>query len=127
MSSLTPSHKFLVDENVKILLVGFLKSKGFDVKITVKEASDSTLAVLSKKENRILITNDEDFQWYSKEEIYSVILLKVPQNDNESLVKSFTKLLSEFNNFAGRIVVVDTKGWKDYSLVKKLHGLIMRS
>lgn len=126
MSSSIPNHKFLLDENVKIGLSRFLKSKGFDIKLAPKATSDLKLASISKEEERILITNDSDFQWYSDKEIYSVILLKIPQNNNESLVKSFTKLLAEFNNFAGRIVIVDTKNWKDYPLVKKLPGLIMR-
>ncbi len=127
MSLLTLNHKFLLDENVKAVLSRFLKSEGFDVKLAPKTTSDSKLALLSKEELRILVTNDEDFQWYSDKEIYSVILLKVPQNDNESLIKVFNKLLSEFNNFAGRIVVLDKKGWKDYPLVKKLPGLLIRT
>lgn len=127
MSSLIPNHKFLLDENVKAILSRFLKSEGFDVKLAPRTASDLKLASLSKEEQRILVSNDEDFQWYSDKEIYSVILLRVPQNDNESLIKSFNKLLSEFSNFAGRIVVVDNKGWKDYRLVKKLPGLLMRA
>ena len=110
MSLLTLNHKFLLDENVKAVLSRFLKSEGFDVKLAPKTTSDSKLALLSKEELRILVTNDEDFQWYSDKEIYSVILLKVPQNDNESLIKVFNKLLSEFNNFAGRIVVLDKNG-----------------
>lgn len=126
MSFLTLDHKFLLDENVKVILSRFLKSEGFDVKLAPKTASDVKLASLSKEEWRILVTNGEDFQWYSGKEIYSVILLKVSQNDNESLIKSFNKLLSEFSNFAGRIVLVDNKGWKDYPLVKKLPGLLMR-
>lgn len=126
MSLLTLNHKFLLDENVKVVLSRFLKSEGFDVKLAPKSASDSTLASLSKKEQLILVTNDEDFQWYSDKEIYSVILLKVPQNDNESLVKVFNKLLSEFSSFAGKIVVTDKKGWKDYPLVRKLPGLLVR-
>lgn len=126
MSSLTLSRKFLLDENVKAILSGFLKSEGFDVKLVPKATTDLKLASLSKEEQRILVSNDEDFQWYSDKEIYSVILLKVPQNDNQLLIKSFNKLLSEFSNFAGRIVVLDNKGWKDYPLVKKLPGLLMR-
>lgn len=126
MLLLTLNHKFLLDENVKAVLSRFLKSEGFDIKLAPKSASDSTLASLSGRELRILVSNDEDFQWYSDKEIYSVVLLKVPQNDNESLIESFNKLLSEFSNFAGRIIVVDKKGWKDYPLMKKQPGILMR-
>jgi len=127
MSFLTLNHKFLLDENVKAILSRFLKSEGFNVKLAPKTTSDLKLALLSKEEQRILVSNDEDFQWYSEREIYSVILLKIPQNDNESLIKSINKLLSEFSNFAGRIVIIDNKGWKDYPLVKKLPWLLVRT
>lgn len=127
MSLSTLTHKFLVDENVKQILLKFLESQEFDVQAPTKGSSDARLAALSKRESIIVITNDEDFQWYSDEEIYSVVLLRIPQDDSESLIKSFNKFLSEFNNFSGRIVVLDAKGWKDYPLVKKAPGLIMRS
>lgn len=127
MSFSTLSHKFLVDENVKIILLRFLESEGFDTKFVPKTAADLKVASISKEEERIIITNDQDFQWYSDKEIFSVVLLKVPQKDNALLIKSFHKLLSECNNFSGKIIVVDSKSWKAYPLVKKLPGLIMRT
>lgn len=127
MLFLIPNLKFLLDENVKISLSKFLEFHDFDVKLATKTSSDLKLALISKVEERVLVTNDEDFQWYSDKEIYSVILLKVPQKDKESLIKSFTKLLSECSNFSGKIIVLDTKGWKNYPLVKKLPGLIVRN
>jgi len=47
----TPNHKFLVDENVKQILLKFLKSQEYDVQVSAKGSSDAKLAALSKKES----------------------------------------------------------------------------
>ena|SRR3989338_9894599 len=120
MSSSTPSpkFKFLLDENVRIDLYKFLQSNGFDIKAAPKGTSDSSLASLSKTEKRILVTNDEDFAEYSNDSLFSVIWLKIPQNDPESLISSFTKLLKEFSKFSSRLVVLEAENWKDFPLSK---------
>ena len=123
MSSSTPSpkFKFLLDENVRIDLYKFLQSNGFDIKVAPKGASDSFLASLSKTEKRILITNDEDFADYSDDKIFSVVWLKIPQNNPKSLISSFTKLVNEFNKFSGRLVVLEAENWKDFPLPKDIY------
>ena len=70
MPSLTPIRKFLLDENVKAVLLKYLKSAGFEAKIIPKSIKDSEVAKISITEQRILITNDHDFQWYSKSQVY---------------------------------------------------------
>lgn len=121
MSSLTPSHKFLLDENVRQDLHKFLIFQGFDVKLTPKGSKDSVLASISKKESRIIITNDTDFQYFTNEQVFSVVLLNyIPQNEGKVLIKSFTKLLSEFNNFPGRMVELKPNSWVTFPLFKKI-------
>lgn len=120
MQSSTPVRKFLFDENVKSVLLKSLKSKGFDVKLPLKASKDSVLAKISKQEERIFITNDWGFQWYTKDQIYSVIILRIPQNDSRILISSFEKMLKEFNNFEGRIVVLGKNSWEDYPLWQEL-------
>ena len=112
----TPGLKFLLDENVKIVLFTFLTSRSFDAKLVTKSVKDSEIAKVSKKEKRILITNDHDFQWYTKDQIYSVILLDIPQNDSKALIYSIEKLLKEFSNFPERTVLLGKNGWTDFSL-----------
>src|SRR3972149_11330311 len=111
MSSSTsnPKPKFLLDENVRIDLYKFLKSSGFDIKVAAKAASDSSLAALSKAEKRIFVTNDEDFSDYPNDRIFSVIWLRIPQNDPKSLISSFTKLINEFNEFSDRLVILEVE------------------
>ena len=103
--------KFLLDENVKLKLLLFLKAKGFDVIKADKRTSDERLASISKSEQRIFITNDSDFtdlEQYSKERIFSVIWLRVPQEKPEELLSSFSKLLKETKpkDFEGKLIML---------------------
>ena len=116
MSSSTQLPKFLLDENVRIELSNFLKRRGIDVKLHTKSATDSFVASLSKREQRVLVTNDEDFCECSKDEIYSVVWLRLPQNDSEGLVRSFEKLLGSYKNFPGRLVVLRRGKWDEFPL-----------
>ena len=120
MSSSIQLPKFLLDENVRIELFNFLKRRGIDVKLPPKSAPDSAVALLSKREQRVLVTNDEDFCECSKDEIYSVVWLRLPQNDSEGLVKSFEKLLASFKNFSGRLVVLRRGKWDEFPLGEKV-------
>lgn len=120
MPSLTLNHKFLLDENVRIELYRFLTQKKFNVKITTKSASDSQLVSISKKQRRILITNDEDFTQYPENEIFSVVWLKIAQYDAESLITSFEKLLKELKVFKGKIILLTPKGWEELSAGKEI-------
>ena|SRR3989338_3746110 len=103
--------KFLLDENVKLKLLLFLKAKGFDVIKADKRTSDERLASISKSEQRIFITNDSDFtdlEQYPKERIFSVIWLRVPQEKPEELLSSFSKLLKETKpkDFEGKLIML---------------------
>lgn len=105
------SLKFLLDENVKLRLLSFLKAKGFDVEKATKKSSDEKLASLSKLEQRIFITSDSDFtdpEQYSKEKIFSIVWLRIPQDKPESLISAFSKLLKEINpkDFEGNLITL---------------------
>ncbi len=116
----TPNPTFLLDENVDSQLFKLLKPKGFDVKLTPKGLSDKEVAEICLKENRILVTNDEDFQEYSDDEIYAIIWLRIPQSKPNSLIESFTKLLSECQQFKGKIITLSESSWKDFPLFTSL-------
>ena len=108
--SASPSKvRFLLDENVNKRLEDLLSSKRFDVSRAPKGFSNGKLAGLSKTEKRVLVTNDDDFtdsELYSKDEIFSVVLLKVPQDETEALLKAFSKLLDEREEFEGYLIVL---------------------
>ena len=100
------SLKFLLDENVHHNLYNFLKKSRFDVKIPRKGLTDTEISKLSLKENRILITNDSDFEVIPKKDIYSVIILKIPQSDIDLLTNSFTKLLNKKVAYKGKLIEI---------------------
>ena len=116
MRSLTLKVKFLLDENVRQELFRFLTDSGLDFKLVPKSSTDKEVASLSKKEKRILVTNDQDFVCYPRRKIFAVILLKLPQNDPELLILSFTRMLERKSAFAGKLIILTPGGKKEYDL-----------
>src|SRR3989344_4338431 len=98
--------RFLLDENVRAELGRFLREKGCDVKIAQKGSSDTVLAQLSLEEKRVFVTNDADFTEYSKDEIFSLVWLRIPQHDSATLLDSFEKLLGDSHMFKGNLVIL---------------------
>ena len=120
MSSSTLNHKFLLDENVRVELYRFLKQHQFDVKLVTKSASDSQHTLVSKKQRRILVTNDQDFTHYATDEIFSVVWLRIDQSDASSLIASFEKLLKDLRTFKGKLIILTEKGWEEFPLFEEL-------
>jgi predicted nuclease of predicted toxin-antitoxin system len=121
MSSPPPVHKFLLDENVHRRLYRFLSEKTIDVILVPKGATDKQVATISRKEQRILVTNDEDFTEYTKEQIFSVIWLRIPQNEPQSLLMSFEKLIREISDFSERLFILKPKTWDSFPLGEQIY------
>ena len=108
--------KFLLDENVKKELLKFLKSEGYDITFKPRGFSNGKLASFSKSEKRIFITNDVDFTdpfLYPKDKIFSVVMLRIPQNNTENLLESFSKLLKDktkSEDFEGFLIELGENG-----------------
>ena len=115
------AHKFLLDENVHKKLERFLRSKNYDVSTIPKGAKNGVLAAKSKTEKRIFVTNDSDFTTYSKESIFCVIWLRVPQFKPESLIVSFSKMLknTDDKDLAGTLIILKEESFEISSLPTK--------
>ena len=125
LSMSQPKLKFLFDENVDKRLERFLKQRGVDVISKPKSLSNGKLAEFSKSEQRILVTNDDDFVEFTKDEIFSVVWLRVPQRKIESLMSSFSKLLkdkSKPEDFEGFLVVVGKAKFEVLPLSSEISG-----
>lgn len=120
MSSSIPSPKFLLDENIKYALFKLLRDRNIDVKLVPKSASDKKIASISKTEQRILVTNDEDFIYYTTNQAFSVVWIRVPQEDTKSLLTSFEKMLKGMKDFSGKLVVLKEDGWDEFPLGEEL-------
>ena len=118
--------KLLLDENVRSELEPFLKSKELSV-ISPKGVANGNLAALSKAEKRILVTNDADFTdpvLFPKEKIFALIWLRIPQNDPEALLRSFSALLKEKTkqkDFEGQLITLKKDGFESSPILGVKH------
>lgn len=112
--------KFLFDENVDERLKRFLEQQSVNVISKPKGLSNGKLAEFSKSEQRVLVTNDEDFIEFTKEKIFSIVWLRIPQREIKSLINSFSKLLKDKpkpKDFEGFLIELRKGGKsKSYSL-----------
>jgi len=88
--------KFLIDAQLPKSLSDFLKSKGFDSIHTIdlpdrNKTEDYQLIALSKKENRIIITKDNDFleSFLIKKEPEKLIIITTGNISNTVLLEIF--------------------------------------
>jgi len=64
--------KFLLDENVHKGLFSFLLKLGHDVKLSPKSIKNGEVFALALKEERLLVSRDEDFVNYPQTEVWGV-------------------------------------------------------
>ncbi|MBI4253204.1 DUF5615 family PIN-like protein [Candidatus Uhrbacteria bacterium] len=111
MSSSTRKPRLLLDENVRFDLYRYVQNEGYDVVRSAISTSDHLLAKRTIKERRILVTNDQDFLWYPRHTIFSVIILRIPQYDGSALLSSFSKLMAEEKKFQGFAFILYPGSW----------------
>ena len=117
--------KFLFDENVDVRLGWFLQEQGFDAIFKPKGFKNGKLAEFSKSEERVLVTNDDDFtnsEQFPREKIFSVVWLRIPQNKPIKVSQdSFSKLLTELSNpedFKSKLIMLYEDGFKSEPLAE---------
>lgn len=113
--------RFLLDENVRIELAEFLVSRGMDSLSLPKGASDRALASVSKREKRVLVTNDSDFSVCAPTQVFGVVWLRIPQNDSVLLLDQFEKLLTQCTLYARQLITLAPDDWKTEPLPRKIH------
>ena len=107
---------WLLDENVRVELYNFLVDSGFNVKLVPKTTDDRLISAFSKKEGRVVITNDAGFRFFSEDEVFAVVWLRIPQDRPDTLVASFQKLISECSEFKSKLIILWPNKWDDFSL-----------
>lgn len=114
--------RFLFDENADKRLERFLKQEGLDAISKPKRLANGKLAEFSKSEERILVTNDDDFinsEQFPKEKIFSVVWLRIPQDKPKSLLREFSKLLKEKTkpeDFEGFLIILKEEGFEVFPI-----------
>ncbi len=105
--------RFLIDENIPVELIKFLKRAGHDAVRVSLSSSDSEVGHRSLKENRIVITLDKDFiaNPLIRSMKLDVIHVQVQPPHEDLIIKAFGSLLkslpeSEFK----RIIILNNSG-----------------
>lgn len=118
MSSSIPI-RFLLDENVRRELKALLSKREVDFALAIKRAPDEIHAHASLAEKRVVVTNDHDFMYMCQGDVFGVVLLLVPQNDPDLLLKHFGEMLDDCTEYKDRIVFVATGGWRSSPLPRR--------
>lgn len=101
--------RFLLDENVHSGLFSFLVKLGHDAKFSPKSMKNGKIFELSLKEERILVSRDDDFldPTYTHSNNFGILFLRVPPKDLEQQKRALTKLLKKFpctEDFKGKTI-----------------------
>ena len=78
--NVTLSSRFLLDENIPIEVREFLNSKGFSAEYVPRGIANSEVALLARREKRVLITRDTDFlnsDMFPPNEYYGIVVFLI--------------------------------------------------
>jgi len=107
--------RFLLDENVRTEVKGFLESKGFPARYAPKGISNGKLSLLAKEEKAVLLSRDSDFlntSLFPPKEFSGIVVFVIHPPTAEKLVKALSSFLAEANEFKGKLFVVQEKGFE---------------
>ena len=94
--------KIFVDENIPLMTVKELRSKGFDVKdirgTSEQGISDADLWQIVQKEKRLLITTDKGFSSHRNEAHHGILIIRLKQPSRLKIqtITSFIPFPEEF-------------------------------
>lgn len=105
----------LIDEDVHIKVIGWLKEKGHDAVRVPSGTKNGAVIKLAQEESRVLITRDADFSdrfLYPPGQFKGIIVLKIHPPKLEKLLKALQQLFDEFpeNNFNGKLIILEEEG-----------------
>jgi predicted nuclease of predicted toxin-antitoxin system len=92
--------KFLIDENIGVSLINYLRNNGHDVKSASEfypSRDDTSLINIAHQENRIIVTNDKDFGYLTfkaKLPPPSVILFRFKQEIPAEKINAISAILN---------------------------------
>ena len=107
--------KFLLDENIRIEIKKFLKSKGFSAEYAAKGVSNGRLALLAKDKSLVLVSRDSDFlnrSMFPPKEFSGIMVFVIHPPTVEKLIKALSSLLADVSEFKGKLFIVDEEGFE---------------
>ena len=110
--------RFLVDENLPLSLIEFLRSRGFIAyrlrDVGLEGAEDSKVAYYASKNSFTLITLDKDFG-YIYYQLYrgklTILIIRVKPAIPIKIVETMDKLIQriDFSKYEGRLIIATEK------------------
>ena len=95
--------KFKIDENMPIEVGESLKDAGYDSETVIEQhlsgTPDANLAVICKKENRILVTLDNDFadiRTYPPDKFPGIMVMRLNRQDKPHVLEVFNHAIHLF-------------------------------
>lgn len=107
--------KFLLDENVRIEIKEFLKSKGLEVEYIPKGISNSEAIALAKEKQAVLLTHDKGFldaNLYPPEKFSGIVVIDIPPSMLKEIICALEKLLGEVKEFSGKSILVEVSKFR---------------
>ncbi len=109
--------KLLADENIPDELVDILREKGHNVSRPPAGTKDPAVALIAKRENRIIVTQDKDFAniiWYPPKSLRGIIRLKIHPPILSKIIQRLDDLFSQFSreNLDGKLVILEEDGFR---------------
>lgn len=107
--------KLLIDQNIGLKTVSFLKQLGFDVKslgdLNLKGKPDTDIVDVAKSEGRVIITFDKDFgeiYYFSEKGNMAVIVLYLDDQTSENVNSVLNKFLgsSDLKTIINKLVIL---------------------
>jgi len=105
--------KFILDENVSILLDDFVKSLGHEVIRSPQGTEDKNLLAFAIKERLAIITHDQDFAALSPSDTEGVLLVRIHPTWSEDVSRGLKSFLAQESpsTWRGKLVLIQKEGF----------------
>lgn len=108
---------FVVDENVPIELISWLKRRGHNTFSIPKGTSDEKVALITKERRFILLTQNRHFTntlRFPPQDFPGIIRIKIHPSYIEDIIPSLEnlfKIFSKQEDFRGKLVILEKDGF----------------
>jgi len=102
--------EFLLDENVRVEVIDFLRRKGFKAEYVPKGSTNDKVASLAKRKRLVLITHDTGFadpNLYPPKEFSGIIVIRISPSALDEILSSLERALEQVREISGKLVVLE--------------------
>lgn len=109
--------RLLADENIPDELVDLLRDKGYDITAVPPGSVDPDIALLAKRQRRILLTQDKDFAniiWYPPRSLHGIIRIKFHPPLISKILSALEDLFQNFSqkDLDKKLVILEKDGFR---------------